>query len=128
MLAIILITWFGLSNPLSKSQTDTNPEAQAVTQWLTDSGVKLYGAFWCPACNAQKELFGTSAKDLPYVECSTPNRSGQLAVCEADQADILRYPTWEFADGTRYEGVLTIDELKERSGYQEPIIGVKLDE
>ena len=40
---------------------------------LGDKGAIFYGAFWCPHCQAQKALFGKSAKLLPYIECSTPD-------------------------------------------------------
>ena len=66
---------------------------------LKDKGAVFYGAFWCPHCQAQKKLFGTSAKLLPYVECSTADASGQLPICIAKK--IESYPTWELADGTR---------------------------
>ena len=48
---------------------------------LKDKGATFYGAFWCPHCQAQKELFGRSEKLLPYVECSTPDGQAQLQVC-----------------------------------------------
>jgi thiol-disulfide isomerase/thioredoxin len=71
-------------------------------QCLKDNGVKFYGAFWCPHCQAQKKLFKKSAKKLPYIECSTANGSSQLPVCT--DVGIQSYPTWEFADGTRKTG------------------------
>ncbi|MCX6752016.1 MAG: thioredoxin domain-containing protein [Candidatus Nomurabacteria bacterium] len=66
---------------------------------LKDKGAVFYGAFWCPHCQAQKKLFGSSAKLLPYVECSTPDASDQTQVCKDKK--IENYPTWELADGTR---------------------------
>ncbi len=63
-------------------------------QCLKDQGATFYGAFWCPHCAAEKALFGTSVHLLPYVECSTPDASGQDATCNAKQ--IESYPTWEF--------------------------------
>src|ERR1035437_6515709 len=68
-------------------------------QCIKDSGATFYGAFWCPHCQAQKKLFGTSAKLLPYVECSTPDATGQLQICIDKK--ITGYPTWELKDGTR---------------------------
>jgi thiol-disulfide isomerase/thioredoxin len=70
-----------------------------LAQCITDSGAKFYGAFWCPHCQAQKAMFGKSAKKLPYVECSTKDGKGQTQIC-IDQ-DIKSYPTWVLADGTR---------------------------
>src|SRR3989344_2511265 len=65
---------------------------------LTESDVTFYGAWWCPHCAEQKNLFGKSVKFLPYVECSTSSRS-QNELCT--DAGIESYPTWEFADGSR---------------------------
>ncbi len=76
---------------------------------VANSGTKFYGAFWCPHCQAQKALFGASAKKLPYVECSTPNGQGQTQACI--DKDIKSYPTWEFADGTRHTGEISMEDL-----------------
>ena len=48
---------------------------------LKDKGAVFYGAFWCTHCQAQKKLFGSSVKLLPYVECSTADASGQTQAC-----------------------------------------------
>ena len=66
---------------------------------IKDSGAIFYGAFWCPHCQAQKKLFGSSAKLLPYVECSTPDASKQTQVCI--EKKISSYPTWKLADGSQ---------------------------
>ena len=68
-------------------------------QCIKDSGAKFYGAFWCPHCKAQKAMFGTSVKYLPYVECSTSDGNGQIQACIDEK--IESYPTWILADGTR---------------------------
>jgi len=67
-------------------------------QCIKDSGAKFYGAFWCPHCQDQKDLFGKSVKYIPYIECSTPDGQGQLQVCK--DADISTYPTWQFGEST----------------------------
>ncbi len=84
-----------------------------VAQCIADSGAKFYGAFWCPHCRDQKTMFGRSAKFLPYVECSQPNGKGQLQVCIDKK--IEGYPAWEFADGTRVSGKMTIEQLVEKT-------------
>jgi thiol-disulfide isomerase/thioredoxin len=71
----------------------------AFAMCLKDKGATFYGAFWCPHCQAQKKLFGTSARLLPYVECSTADAQGQTQICIDKK--IEGYPTWELADGTR---------------------------
>lgn len=65
---------------------------------LKESGATFYGAFWCPHCQATKRMFGSAAQYLPYVECSTPNGQGQLAICK--DKGIQTYPTWTFANST----------------------------
>ncbi len=76
---------------------------------LKDSGAKFYGAFWCPHCQNQKALFGSSAKLLPYIECSTPNGQDRLPVCT--DAGITGYPTWTFTDGAVKTGEVSLEEL-----------------
>jgi hypothetical protein len=81
---------------------------------LTDSGAKMYGTYWCPFCQQQKDMFAKSWKHVEYVECSLPNRGGQTAECNA--AGIKAYPTWEFADGQRFEGLLNLQQLSQITG------------
>jgi hypothetical protein len=88
-------------------------------QCLTDAGAKFYGAYWCPHCQSQKELFKNSSK-LPYIECSTPNGQGQLPICT--EAGITGYPTWKFADGSQLDGERTLKELGEKTNCVVPTI------
>lgn len=76
---------------------------------IKDSGTTFFGAFWCPHCQEQKALFGKSAKNLPYTECSTPDGSGQLPICIDKK--IETYPTWELRDGTRKTGTISLEDL-----------------
>lgn len=82
----------------------------ALAQCLNDQGAKYYGAFWCPVCQRQKQAFAKSAKYLPYVECSNPDKS-QNETCK--QMEIESYPTWIFADGERRNGLLEPSVLAE---------------
>ena len=83
-------------------------------QCIKDSGAVFYGAFWCPHCQAQKKMFGSSAKLLPYVECSTLDGKNQLAECR--DKNIEGYPTWEFKDGSRLSGEVALQTLAEKTG------------
>jgi hypothetical protein len=80
---------------------------------LKDKGAVFYGAFWCSHCRAQKKMFGSSAKLLPYVECSTPDAKGQTPLCI--EKKIASYPTWEFADGSRLNGEIPLAQLAEKT-------------
>jgi thiol-disulfide isomerase/thioredoxin len=84
---------------------------------ITDSGAKFYGAYWCPHCAATKQMFGKSAKKLPYVECAA-SQTEQTQICIDNK--IEGYPTWIFADGSRLSGELTFAQLAEKTGCTAP--------
>jgi glutaredoxin len=97
-------------------------DASAFAQALTASGTKMYGAFWCSHCHAQKELFGAAQSELPYVECSNPDHSrNQTAI----DAGITSYPTWVFPDTSRHTGEMSFQELAAQSGVPLPIISAE---
>ena len=91
--------------------------AEGLARHLTASGAKLYGAYWCPHCTDQKEMFGEAAGQLPYIECDRRSPIGKPAVCAA--AGIRAFPTWDIG-GKRYEGVLSLEELARLTGYAPP--------
>ena len=39
----------------------STPEQIALAQHLKAMGAKFYGAYWCPYCTLQREMFGTGA-------------------------------------------------------------------
>jgi len=85
---------------------------------LKDAGAVFYGAFWCPHCQTQKKMFGSSARLLPYVECSTADGNAQTKIC-IDKG-VQSYPTWEFVDGTRLNGEIPLAELAAKTSCQLP--------
>lgn len=102
-----LISWSNTPGPLA-------PFAAC----LKDKGATFYGAWWCPHCQNQKKLFGKDQKTLPYVECSTADRRSQTQACIDKK--IEGYPTWEFADGSRLSGEVSLDKLSEKTGCELP--------
>lgn len=94
---------------------DSQPgQYDTFAQCIADSGATFYGAFWCPHCEEQLEMFGNSDKLLPYVECSTPDGQNQTQACR--DAEIQSYPTWDMPDGERITGVQTFQTLSEETG------------
>ncbi len=85
---------------------------------ITAKGAKFYGAFWCSHCENQKKAFGTSQQYLPYVECSTADGQSQLQICKDKNID--GYPTWEFADGSRVPGEMSLKDLAAKTGCSLP--------
>ncbi len=94
---------------------------------LKSIGAKEYGAYWCPHCYEQKELFGYQAvKELNYVECAPDGKNSQTALCQQIGAQVEKqtgkqfgFPTWEI-NGKFYSGVQKLEKLAELSGYQGP--------
>ena len=92
-----------------------DPQLQALAIHLNESGAKFYGAYWCPRCQEQKAEFLSSAKRLPYVECSSGGRgSGLTAPCF--KAEIKTYPTWIIGE-RRLTGLKTPQELARASRF-----------
>lgn len=88
----------------------------AFAKCLSDRGVKFYGAYWCPHCSEQKEKFGASIDEVPYIECGVKgNLSAKTQVCK--DAGITHFPTWQFPPaGERVERVFELEELRDRTG------------
>lgn len=98
--------------------TQSGESELALAQHLQAVGAKMYGAWWCGHCAAQKQLFGKTAFNyVNYVECSDRETKSQLSVCQ--QAKIQGYPTWEL-NGEQRRGYQFLDELADWSGYQGP--------
>jgi glutaredoxin len=98
---------------LGQAIKPSNANQLALSEHLRRVGAVFYGAWWCPACFKQKNLFGQEAgNQLPYVECE--KKPEQRERCQA--LGIQAYPTWVLGNERR-EGVLTLEELKSWSGY-----------
>src|SRR5262245_11077520 len=92
-----------------------DPWVKALAEHLTKSDVKFYGASWCPHCQDQKKLFGSSVKRIPYVECSPGGPKAPPAqVCK--DKNIQSFPTW-IIDGQRHTGVFPLDALAQFSKF-----------
>ncbi len=89
----------------------------AFAKALDAAGARLFGAVWCPACNTQKELFEDGDDFLPFVDVTNPDRTQNP---DFANEQISAYPTWEFPDGTREVGVLSLAEIAQRSNITIP--------
>jgi hypothetical protein len=85
----------------------------AFAQCLTAKGAKMYGAFWCPHCAEQKEMFSSSFKYAPYIECGIKGSQAIAQVCT--DAGVKRFPTWVYPDGTRTEGKRSLEYLSDET-------------
>ncbi|ETB64188.1 TPA: thioredoxin [Candidatus Nomurabacteria bacterium] len=116
---ILLVLIVGAVGVFANMGSKKSGKLDGFAQCLVSSGAKFYGTFWCPHCQSQKKMFGSSAKYLPYIECSTPNGAGQLDVCKEN--GIEGYPTWVFADGSRLSGELPLQTLSEKTSCPLPV-------
>lgn len=100
--------------------TNTSGTAEvALAKHLDAVGAKMYGAYWCPHCFDQKQLFGQEAKKyMPYVECAEDGADSQTALCRSIP-EITGFPTWE-VNGEFLPGTQTLSTLAEASGYTGP--------
>lgn len=89
-----------------------------LAEHLSQIGAKKYGAYWCPHCHDQKQLFGQQAfAQVNYIECDPNGKDAQPDRCET--AGIQSYPTWEI-NGQLYPGTRGLEELTQLSGYKGP--------
>lgn len=95
-----------------RERDKVSPATLALAQCLTEKGVKMYGADWCPACQKQKALFGDAFGKINYVECDR-----EPAKCS--QEKIEKLPTWIFPNSERMVGVLSLEELSETSSCEQ---------
>lgn len=93
----------------------SGPAEIGLAEHLQRIGAKMYGAYWCPHCHDQKQLFGqAAAAKLTYIECDRAGQNAQPERCQA--AGITGYPTWEIK-GELFSGTQSLTELAKLSDY-----------
>lgn len=118
-LILTLVTFVLVAAPvalwavLTTKATAGPGQYDSFAQCLTQSGAKMYGAYWCSHCQNQKKLFGSAWQYINYIECSLPGNAGQTKICE--EAKIDGYPTWEMGNGERLFGEVSLKELADKS-------------
>ena len=101
--------------PAKAKRTSTN-QAIELAKYLQSTNTKMYGAFWCPHCSRQKELFGKEAwKYINYIECSNQGYKSQFATCLTN--GIEGYPEWKFGNGKNQGGEMELIDIAILSGY-----------
>ncbi len=139
-----LVTTLGIYAPIDGRQPDSTAQTSsgqpgyaiqntsgqaeiALARHLKQIGAKMYGAYWCPHCHDQKELFGKEAAAIfNYVECAPDGQNSQTEVCQTAAPKIeeqtkqpFAFPTWEI-NGRYYRGIRSLEELATASGYTGP--------
>jgi uncharacterized membrane protein len=114
--AVVLGLYLNFSGLFDPAHGPEDPYLKALATHLKETGARFYGAYWCPNCQDQKELFTASMERLPYVECTPSGRNGPMNVACLN-ANIRDYPTWVIND-TRHGGVLPPRRLADLSGFR----------
>jgi len=97
----------------------SNHKYDSFARCLASKQAKMYGLYWCPHCAEQKEMFGASFHNVPYVECAIKDKPGELAP-ECKLAGVKLFPSWQFGAEPPKEGVLSLSALSDKTGCSLP--------
>lgn len=102
-------------NAPAENQSDETAslDIQTLAQCFTNSGAKLYTAYWCGHCQNQKAMFGESLQYLAYVECDPGGENADPQACA--EAGIRAFPTWILGDGTELVGTQKLEALASKT-------------
>jgi glutaredoxin len=89
-------------------------DTASLAECLTENDYTFFGAFWCPHCADQKELFGEAVVYLDYVECDPRGENPDVEACV--EAGVESYPHWQGPDGRSWTGTQPLETLAEISG------------
>lgn len=113
IVVIALVFIGGLIFTVQNNDKDENAvvdvaAVDSLAQCITEKGMKMYGASWCPHCKNQKAMFGTSFAKVDYIECTTDQ-------VKCNIAGVQGYPTRTY-QGQKYEGEQTLQQLAKITG------------
>ena len=93
----------------------SSAEQVALAEHLKATGATFYGAYWCPFCTLQRQMFGAAgAQALPYVECAEDGVGAAAGVCRSQ--GVNSYPSWKI-NGKVYTGLQSLTALQGLSGF-----------
>jgi hypothetical protein len=118
---------------------ESSEQSIALAQHLRSIGARMYGAYWCPHCARQRELFGREAwnilqqkdvvvlsssskssslfGDVVNIECSPKGYRNQAALCLPPiNTYIDGFPTWKIRN-KYFGGEQDLSELAQLSGF-----------
>lgn len=109
LLLIVISSLFLLAGCIEKQ----DGKYKALAQCLTEKDVKMYGAFWCSHCAAQKKKFGSDFQYATYIECDPRGENADPEACKA--AGVDAYPTWIFPGQDKSVGETPLTTLAEKA-------------
>lgn len=106
------------SSDSSRNTASGQSAEMALANHLRSVGAKMYGAYWCAACNWQQSLFYEASHQLEVIECDPRGANAQPDRCQA--AGLRAFPTWEINGRVYPPGALALGELADLSNYRGP--------
>jgi hypothetical protein len=94
----------------------STPQAIELAKALKELGFTMYGAFWCPHCSRQKEVFGAEAWSyMNYVECARKGYNYQgTKICNG----VDGFPTFKDRKGKiNFSGERSLESLASTIGF-----------
>jgi len=81
----------------AKVKRQSSEQSILLAKYLTQIGVTMFGTYWCPHCQNQKEIFGSEAWSfITYVECSTKGYGyDPKFLPPAVLKEVDGFPTWK---------------------------------
>ncbi len=116
IVALVIVVLFVLA--FAGGRYYRNHKYDSFAKCLASKQAKMYGLYWCPHCADQKRMFGSSFQYVPYVECAIRGSRELAPECKA--AGVRLFPSWQFGAETPKEGVLSLQELSQKSGCSVP--------
>ena len=117
VIVLFLVIYFALGKITGGAVSVDASSADQFAKCLSEKNVKMYGAYWCPHCVNNKEMFGNGGKILVdlgiYVECDSGGENPQPDVCF--EKGVEGYPTWEI-NNKLYSGEMSLDKIAGLSG------------
>lgn len=99
-------------------ETSSGASEIGLAKHLTKIHAKMYGAYWCPHCQAQLAMFGKEAsKLLDLTECDPGGKDAKPERCKKER--VMGYPTW-IIKNRRYSGTQSLTALANASRYLGP--------
>ena len=92
--AALLLTSILLSGCGEPAGPKPDGKYAEVARCLTQKGVIMYGAYWCPHCITQKKSIGDDFQFIKYQECDDAGKDGNHKLCI--EKGVTSYPTWIF--------------------------------
>ncbi len=109
VLIVAAIAFFVIYGKMGGNVVEPTPAE--VAKYIGEHAV-LYVQTGCIHCKEQEDLFGENVRYLNIIDCF---EEGNMQICINEE--IERTPTWVI-NGEKYEGVQTIEKLKELTGYK----------